>query len=156
MFKYLLVLFFISNLAWAEIEGTPIAVVLPNTSLSNLRSSTNTAITTWPTFSTASNTFTAIGNGTTLDVSSRPLSSFAIQVNRTGGDATTTWTAVLEGSLDGINFTTILSHSNISPGVNSVLYSGSTLSPSRFFRCRIDSLSLSSAVNIVCLILGVP
>lgn len=103
-------------------------------------------------FSNRSDTFTAIGNGVTIDVSTKPVNSFSIEVKGTGG-AATVWNVVLEGSLNNSDFTTILTHTSAT-GDGVILFSGSALSPVLFFRSRVVSLTLGVATNIVVTILG--
>lgn len=108
-------------------------------------------------FATRSDTYTATGNGTQVDVSGRPCSKFSIQVKGTGA-APTAWNVLLEGSLDGTNYTTILQHSSANPlGANA---DGSTVwtdagAPFLYFRSRsAATLTLGSATNIVATIVG--
>lgn len=103
-------------------------------------------------FKSISDTFTATGNGTTVDCSKQPVESFGIQITSTGGTPTL-WTVVLEGSLDGTNFTTILTHTNIL-GINVSLWSGAVLSPCLYFRSRVSVLTLGGATNITATIIG--
>lgn len=98
-------------------------------------------------------TFIVAGNGTVIDCSNAPFSSFAVQVKGTGA-AATLWTAVLEGTLDMVNYTTILTHTQaIGDGV--VLFLGALPSPVLAYRARVVSLTLGTATNIVVTILGI-
>lgn len=94
--------------------------------------------------------FTATGKGTIVAVTDAPTSQYAIQVKGVAVGATS-WTVLLEGSLDGVNFTTILTH-NATDG--STVVSGSTLSPYLYFRSNCTALSLGSATSINVTILG--
>ena len=105
-----------------------------------------------PTTSNRSDTYSATGNGVTVDISATPLKGFAIQVIGTGA-AASLWDIRLEGSLDNVNFTQILQHTNTT-GDGVVLYSGATLYPSLYFRSRCAGLTLGSATNVVVKILG--
>jgi len=105
------------------------------------------------TSSTRTDTFTTAGNGVTVDVSANPLTKFSVQVTGTGAVATT-WDVRLEGSLDNVNFTQILQHTNVT-GDTKVLFNGAALAPTRFFRSRVAGLVLGGATNIVVAILGV-
>ena len=105
-----------------------------------------------PTTSNRSDTYSATGNGVTVDVSATPLKSFAVQVIGTGA-AASLWDIRLEGSLDNVNFTQILQHTNTT-GDGVVLYSGATLYPSLYFRSRCAGLTLGAATNVVVKILG--
>ena len=97
-------------------------------------------------------TFTATGSGTTIDVSDDPLSKFSLTVVPTG--AVVSWTVVLEGSINGSNFTTILSQTNVI-GSGITVFSGNSLSPCLYFRVRCSALVLGLGTNIVATILGV-
>lgn len=107
-------------------------------------------------FSSRSDTYTTTANGTQVDVSGKPCSKFSLQVKGTGA-AATAWNVLLEGSLDGTNYTTILQHSSANPlGANA---DGSTVwteaGPFFYFRSRsAATLTLGSATNIVATIAG--
>ena len=104
-------------------------------------------------FTTRVDTFTAAAQvGVTVDTSVNLAELFGIQVKGTGA-APTTWNVVLEGSLDGTNFSTILTHTNVT-GDGAVVWSGSLFSPSLFFRSRVSALNLGSATDIVVTIIG--
>ena len=103
--------------------------------------------------STRSDTYTATGNGTTINVTANPLQSFTLQVKGTDA-AATTWDVRLEGSLDNANFSTILTHTNAT-GDGAVLWAGAVLSPLLYFRSRCAGLVLGPATNIIATILGV-
>ena len=60
-------------------------------------------------FRTRSDTFTAAGNGATVSILDFPSKSFSISVKRTDASATA-WSVVLEGSLNAVEFSTILTH----------------------------------------------
>ena len=105
------------------------------------------------TFKTRSDTYTGTGNGTTVTITTAPLNVFAVQVTGTGA-AASAWDVRLEGSLDGVNFSQILAHTNVT-GDGVVLWLGATLSPSLYFRSRCAGLTLGTATNIVVTILGV-
>ena len=97
-------------------------------------------------------TFTAAGNGITVDSTLRGVGYFSIQV--TGQEvAATAWNVVLEGSLYRVNFSTILTHTEAT-GDGEVLFSGANVFPSVYFRSRLVSVTLGSAVRIVVNILG--
>lgn len=100
-------------------------------------------------------TFTTTGNGALVDVSAQSMSRFGIQVKGTGATPTS-WTVVLEGSLNGTDFSTLLTHTNITPGHGLILHSGAMVLPVLYFRARCSALSLGSATNIVVTIVGIP
>ena len=96
--------------------------------------------------------YTATSSGDTIGTSN-VYKSFAIQVVSTDA-AATAWNVVLEGSLDSVNFTTILTHTQAT-GDKAILFSGATLFPVKYFRSRVNSITLGSATNIVVYIIGV-
>jgi hypothetical protein len=102
-------------------------------------------------FNAGLDTYTAIGNGVTQAALSG-VKSYSIQVKGTGGTPTA-WNVVLEGGLNGIDFTTILTHNTASGNARTVA-STATLFPSLFFRSRVQALTLGPATNIVVQILG--
>lgn len=104
-------------------------------------------------FTARADTFTGTASGTTVNASTAPPKSFAIQVKGTGA-APTSWDVRLEGSLDNTNFTAVLTHTNTT-GDGVVLYSGAALSPNMYYRSRVAAVTLGSASNIVVTILGV-
>jgi hypothetical protein len=103
-------------------------------------------------FGTRTDTYTVAANGVTINASTAPVKAFAIAVKGTGG-AATAWNIVLEGSLDNVNFTTILTHSNLT-GDGVVLYGGANLFPSLYYRSRLVSVTLGVATNLVVVIVG--
>lgn len=110
--------------------------------------------------SSRSDTFVATGNGTTLDVSSQGFSKFSLQVKQTG--TVTSWTVVLEGSLDNTNFEPILKHMLVNDGSadkagnGRVAFTGANACPSLYFRARCVELTLGAGTNVVATIMGVP
>jgi len=95
-----------------------------------------------------------IGTGVTsiADISDRPLSSFTIQVIGVGTPATS-WSVTLEGSLDGVTFSEIITHTSLL-GDGENLYSGTTLFPVRYFRLNVTALVLGTATSIKVYVLG--
>lgn len=102
-------------------------------------------------FNTRSDTFTTTGNGTTVTVTTAPLSCFSIQVTQTG--TVTSWDVRLEGSLDGTTWTQILQHTQVT-GSGTTVYSGSVKSGNLYFRSRCAGLVLGVGTNVVAVILG--
>lgn len=98
-------------------------------------------------------TFTVAGNGTVVDCSSNPFSSFSMQTKGTGA-IPTLWTVVLEGTLDMVNYTTILTHTQAT-GDATILFLGALPSPVLAFRSRVVSVTLGTATNIVVTVLGI-
>lgn len=103
-------------------------------------------------YKTRSDTFTGTGNGTSVDVSTDPLESYAIQVKGTGA-AAGAWDVRLEGSLNGVDFTQILAHTNVD-GDGVTKFSGTADSPALYMRSRVSGLTLGAATNIIVTILG--
>lgn len=107
-----------------------------------------------PTSSTRTDTYTVSPTtGTTVDVSTTSTKSFALQVSGTGGTATL-WTVLLEGSLDNLTFTTLLTSTQALAN-GTIIWSGTNLMPCLYFRSRVTSLTLGPATDIVVKILGV-
>jgi hypothetical protein len=105
-----------------------------------------------PTVNSRSDTYTTPANGATISVVNTSAKVFAIQVKATGAIATA-WVVVLEGSLDNVNFTTILTH-NTATGDGVILFSGASAFPCLYFRSRLVSDTLGLATNLVVIIMG--
>ena len=105
-----------------------------------------------PNYRARFDTFTVAANGTTADVYTRPCRMFSIQCKGTGA-AATAWSIVLEGSNDGTNFSTLLTH-NTATGDGVTLFTGPNMYPCLYFRSRLVSVTLGSATNIICWITG--
>jgi hypothetical protein len=140
-----------------SIAGNPVSTGIGNTDLGTQRvvlPSDQPAIpvTSAPNFGTRQDTFVAVGSGNTVNKSTAPIARFGLQIKGTGA-AATAWDVVLEGSLDGINFSTILEHTSL-VGDGQIMWSGPLDSPCLYFRSRVVSLTLGSATNIVATILG--
>jgi hypothetical protein len=99
-----------------------------------------------------SDTFTVAANGTTVDVSDIPVSRFGLQVKGTGATPTA-WEVVLEGSLNGTQFTTIATHKN---GIDAdgATHWQAQPAPAKYFRSRLVSITLGSATNVIATIIG--
>jgi hypothetical protein len=105
-------------------------------------------------YSSRADTFTGTGNGTAVDVSTGPRQWFGIQVKGTGA-AATSWTVNLQASLDGTNYSTILTHANTTDTDGSIAWI-STPAPALYFRSNVSAVALGSATNIVVTIVGMP
>lgn len=104
-----------------------------------------------PFSTTRSDTFTGASNGSILNVLTPPCRDFSIICNQTG--SITSWTIVLEGGLDGTNFSTILTHTGIiGTGVN--VFSGTSRSPCFYFRSRCVAIVLGAGTSVTTTILG--
>lgn len=97
--------------------------------------------------------FTGVGVGPVIDVSDRPVRSFSLQVSEFGG-AVTDWSVEIQTSLDGINFSEIMTHDDLSLVIGDVLHSGANLAPALFFRAEVKSLTLGAATGINVGIIG--
>lgn len=72
------------------------------------------------------------------------LTSYSMEVEQVGGSGAT-WIVNLEGSLDGNNYTPILTHTERSPGDKQIVSIGAGAFPCRFRRVNCVALSLGSA-----------
>jgi len=97
------------------------------------------------------NTFTTTGTGTVL-TTSLSFDQYALQVQVVGTPTLTTWIVVLEGSLDGVNYSTILTSTNILG--QGVVWGSAMVAPTLYVRSRVVSLVLGLATNITVTILG--
>lgn len=101
-----------------------------------------------------SDTYTIAATGETVDATPSGFRSFGIQVKGTGA-AATAWSIVLEVSLDGTNFATLLEHdSSAGDSDGGIVWSGAADSPSLYFRSRLISVTLGSASSIRVTIAG--
>lgn len=98
-------------------------------------------------------TFTAPGIGNLSDCSHNPAKSFSLTVRGVGA-APTAWNVVLEGSLDNVNYTTMLTHVNTTEANGETKVSGATLFAVFYFRIRVVSLTLGGATGITVMSLG--
>lgn len=103
--------------------------------------------------STRSDTYTATGNGVTVDQSSNPLKYYSIQVTGTGATPTS-WDVRLEGSNDNVTFTQIIQHTQVN-GNGNTQFSGANSFPCLYYRSRCAGLVLGTATDIVVVIVGV-
>jgi hypothetical protein len=104
--------------------------------------------------SSRSDTFTGTGSGTAVDVSAQGMKHFGMQVKGTGA-APTSWTVVLEVSLDGTNYTTLITHTNTEDSDGAVKWSPVAI-VGLHFRSRVTALALGSASNIIVTIAAKP
>jgi hypothetical protein len=100
---------------------------------------------------TRSDTYTVAASGVKV-VAPAPVKSYSILVKGTGA-AATAWNVVLEGSLDNVTFTTILTDTQAT-GDGVLLSTTTSFTPSLFFRSRLTSITLAPATNIIVTILG--
>ena len=102
-------------------------------------------------YQTSFDTYTVTASGVTKALRTA-MSKFSLQVTGTGA-VPTTWTVILEGSLDNVNFTPIITHTQVS-GNALILSTGSSFFPMTFYRTRCSVLVLGAATNIVALVLA--
>jgi len=93
-----------------------------------------------------SETFTATGDGTTVRIGGMAARAYSLQVKATG--SVTSWTVVLEVSLDDTNWTTVATHDNSTPGDGLMIASTSDM-PSGYVRARCSALTLGAGTDIV-------
>lgn len=104
-----------------------------------------------PLFRTQSDTFTTAGNGIIASTFGAPLANFTLSVTATG--LITSWNIVLEGSTDGITFSTIAKHTELI-GSGFSVFPGTNLAPCLYFRTRCLSISLGLGTSITTTVLG--
>lgn len=80
-----------------------------------------------------------------------PFATYAISLKGTGAGPTS-WTLNLEGSLDGVNWTTICTH-NATDGSTVWDTNGKA---AMFVRPNVSALSLGSATDVVVIVVAVP
>ncbi|CAK0741517.1 hypothetical protein CCP1ISM_130011 [Azospirillaceae bacterium] len=105
-----------------------------------------------PNFVNQIDVYTTVTVGTTVDISTFPLKNFTFSVTPNG--SVNSWSVIVEGSLDGINFTTIGSYSNPT-GTGITVFPGVNIAPCFFFRSRCTSIDLGSGTSITVTVLGV-
>lgn len=101
----------------------------------------------------AAYTLTTTASGDTFRMDDREKTSFSLQCVETG--TTTSWTVVVEISLDGSNWTTVLSHTRASDGSGAVITTGANLYPATYMRVTCSALSLGGGTNVLAYVLGV-
>lgn len=103
---------------------------------------------------TRQETFTTTADGTAQDVSGQGFSRFAIQAKQTG--TVTSWTVVVQVSLDGTNYVTILSHTKAGDGDGAIVFSGPNRYPALYFRASCTAITLGGGTNVVATVVGMP
>jgi hypothetical protein len=104
--------------------------------------------------SSRSDTYTTTANGTAVDVSAQGMSQFAIQCKATG--SVTSWTVVLEASLDGTNYVTVLTCDSVADGDGAIVWTGPQRYPALYFRSRCSAITLGAGTNVIATIVGTP
>lgn len=86
-----------------------------------------------------SDVFSAPGtNGTVVDVSAQGMGRASLQVVQAGG--VTAWQVDLQVSLDGVNYVTVISHTQ-AEGSGAIVFSGANHFPGLYFRARCVSIT---------------
>lgn len=93
----------------------------------------------------STDTYTATASGTSQNSVPKSVRSFTLAVTQTG--TVTAWTVVLEVSLDGTSFTTVLTHTEAT-GSGIALSTGATLWPCQFWRTRCSALTLGAGTSV--------
>ncbi len=95
---------------------------------------------------------TTTGPSGIIDISDNPLSIWSLQVKGIAVSATS-WEVVLEGSVDGTNFSNILKHTTLK-GDGVMMVSGTTQFLANYFRISVNSLVLGPATSITVSVVG--
>lgn len=98
-------------------------------------------------------TFTTTANGTTLGDGFQNWKYFSLSVRQTG--VVTSWTVVLEYSLDNVVFTTFLTHTNIIGTSIPVFSIDAIPRPVYYIRARCTAIVLGAGTNVISTIIGV-
>jgi hypothetical protein len=98
-------------------------------------------------------TFTTTANGTTLGDGFQNWKYFGLSVRQTG--VVTSWTVVLEYSLDNVVFTTFLTHTNIIGTSVPVFSIDAIPRPVYYMRARCTAIVLGAGTNVISTIIGV-
>jgi hypothetical protein len=106
-----------------------------------------------------SDTYTATADGTAVDVSTLGMSKFSLQCAQTG--TVTSWTVLLEVSLNGTNYVEIARHMKTGDGTETVEGNGAiafTASPfpALYFRTRCSEITLGGGTNVIATVMGMP
>ena len=104
-------------------------------------------------FITQVDTYTSTIAGSTVNVPSVLFKNFTLTVSATG--SVTSWVVVLEGSIDGTNFTPMFTHTNID-GAGVSIFSGLISAPCLYFRTRCSNIVLGLGTSITSTVVGAP
>lgn len=99
-----------------------------------------------------SDTYAAVASGVAVNASAAPPQHYSIQVKSTTAVATS-WDVRLECSLNNIDFTQVVQHTNTDG--DGLVKTHTTPFPCLYFRSRTAALALGTATNIVVTVLGV-
>lgn len=89
-------------------------------------------------------TFTTTATSTTNGLGI-PVSKFGLQVKRTG--VVTSWTVNIDGSIDGSNFFTLVSHTNVAPADGGIIFTVDK--PVIYWRLACSAIVLGGGTNVV-------
>lgn len=101
--------------------------------------------------SSRSDTYTTAADGTAVDISLMPCKYYGLQVTQTG--TVTSWTVELQVSLDGVTYTTILSHTKAGDTDGITVWAPQPI-PGRFFRTKCTAITLGGGTNVVARCIG--
>lgn len=96
-------------------------------------------------------TYTTPASGSTIDGSTVLFTQFTLAVSKTG--PVVSWEVVVEGSLDGAQFTPILGHTDTT-GDGVAMFSGALNAPCLYFRTRCVNIVLGSGTSITANVVG--
>lgn len=104
-------------------------------------------------FKVQTDTYTSTTTGTIVDGLASVYSHFTLSVKTTG--AVVSWIVTLETSVDGVNFTPVLTHTDFL-GKGVCLFSGTLSAPSLYFRTNCQVLVLGLGTSITATAVGTP
>lgn len=91
-------------------------------------------------------TFSGIGNGTVLDMSLQPAKYFSLQVRQESGLALL-WSVLLEVSLNGSEWSTIASHTNVAQSLGDIVLPQIVPYPARYLRFRVTGVTVGASIK---------
>lgn len=105
----------------------------------------------------AADTYAAAANGpASQDLSGAIPMRYALCVVALAGGTPSVWDVILQGSLDGVNWTTLLEHKNGTVALGVTTFSGANFNPVRFLRTICTgTLTLNGSAGIVAQALAV-
>lgn len=96
--------------------------------------------------------FTTAATGSTVQVSgSASMKYFSLSVRSTG--VVLAWSIILEGSLDGVNFSAVAKHTNLL-GSGATIFPGVNVTNCTYFRMRCESIVLGLGTNVIATVIG--
>lgn len=84
-----------------------------------------------------------------------PKTSFSIQCKAVGGNKDATFVIDLMLSLNGEDFETTLTYNSAELSSGKILFQGTNLSPSLYFKAKCRELTLNTSTHVECYVLGV-